>query len=150
MQLFNQKRKKRKEKEKKKKCFPNMPLGQNSENSGDRGAISTNARWYIRPHEATESEPAVSTTNVTRHGVCPIRYTEPTVRISVERIWGSFKVNFICTGIPFFKQEGGYLRHNSPLNRGRQREKQSKAKERFSFQRYPINIFSVGGEHWWV
>jgi hypothetical protein len=85
MQLFN-KKEKRKGQKKKKRAFPICPSGQNSENSGDWGAIPTNVRWYIRPHEATESEPAVSTTNVTRHGVRPIRYTEPTVRISVERI----------------------------------------------------------------
>jgi len=32
------------------------------------------------------------------------------------------------------------ISHNSSLNRERERERE-KAKERFSFQRYPINIF---------
>lgn len=70
------------------------------------------SEWYIRPHKATESrEPAVCTTNVTCDGVRQIRYSEQTVMILWNCIWGHLTwISFALHLHPlFFKQEGGYL-----------------------------------------
>jgi hypothetical protein len=52
-------------------------------------------------------------------------------------------VNFICTSFPFLKQEGGYLSHNSPLNREtqREREREREQKRDFHFKGIRLTFF---------
>lgn len=50
-------------------------------------------------------------------------------------------MNFICTSFPFFKQEGGYLSHNSPLNRETEREGETKQKRDFHFKGIRLTFF---------